>query len=110
MKIKEMINILSKFENQDAELILAFEDGVDVTNYEFAGDDTSSNGYVDLLVNGYFEEYIEEETAESLLNKNLKIRWLIADILPFLNEKDRKKYQNFFKYSEKIFHFEIERK
>lgn len=60
MKIREIVKILKKFENQDAELILAFEDGVDDTTYQFAGDDTSSFGYVDILVNGYFERYQEE--------------------------------------------------
>lgn len=31
MKIKDMIKILKTYENQDAEIILAFEDGIDNT-------------------------------------------------------------------------------
>ena len=61
MKIKDMIKILKTYENQDAEIILAFEDGIDNTTYTFAGDDTSAGGYVDILVNGYFEPYKEDE-------------------------------------------------
>lgn len=36
------------------------------------------------------------------LQKNLEIRWAIAEMLPMLDAKALKKYQEFFRYTEKL--------
>lgn len=37
-----------------------------------------------------------------ILNKNLEIRHRLADIMPYLACKDLEKYQEFFKFTEKL--------
>lgn len=55
MKIKDVIEELQRIENQDAELILAFADGSDTTDYAFIEDNTAYNDYTYLTVNGSFD-------------------------------------------------------
>ena len=45
---------------------------------------------------------IKKENFEEFKNKNLKIRHLIADLMPMLDETTCKRYQEFFKYSENL--------
>ena len=45
---------------------------------------------------------IKKEKFEEFKKKNLEIRWLIADLMPMLEEKTLKRYQEFFKYSENL--------
>lgn len=37
-----------------------------------------------------------------ILNKNLEIRHRLADIMPYLAGKDLEKYQEFFRFTEKL--------
>ena len=37
-----------------------------------------------------------------ILNKNLEIRHRLADIMPYLADKDLEKYQDFFRFTEKL--------
>ena len=39
---------------------------------------------------------------ELFKDKNLKIRHLISDLMPFLDESTLKRYKDFFNYSERI--------
>ncbi len=55
MKVKEVIEELERIENKDAELILAFADGSDTTDYAFIEDNTAYNDYTYLTVNGSFD-------------------------------------------------------
>lgn len=55
MKIKDVIEELQRIENQDAELILAFADGSDTTDYAFIEDNTAYNDFTYLTVNGSFD-------------------------------------------------------
>ena len=45
---------------------------------------------------------IKKENFEEFKNINLKIRHLISDLMPMLDEKTLKRYQEFFKYSENL--------
>ena len=45
---------------------------------------------------------IKKENFEQFKNINLEIRHLIADLMPMLDEKTLKRYQEFFKYSENL--------
>ncbi len=58
MKIKEVIEELSKIANQDAELILAFADGTDTTDYAFLEDNTAYEDFTYLFVNGSFDNTV----------------------------------------------------
>lgn len=55
MKVKDVIEELQRIENKDAELILAFADGNDTTDYAFIEDNTAYNDYTYLTVNGSFD-------------------------------------------------------
>ena len=61
MKIREIIEKLKTFENQEANLFLLFKDDMDDITYQF-DEDTSKNGYIHLLVNGYFEPCYDDYT------------------------------------------------
>lgn len=56
MKVSEMIEELKKIQNQEAELILAFDDGVDTTDYAFIEDNTAYSDYVYLTVTGSLDK------------------------------------------------------
>lgn len=56
MKISEFIEELKKFQNQNAELILAFDDGVDTTDYAFMEDNTVYSDYAYLTVKGSLDK------------------------------------------------------
>ena len=45
---------------------------------------------------------IKKENFEEFKNINLEIRHLISDLMPILDEKTLKRYQEFFKYSENL--------
>lgn len=55
MLVKDFIEMLKGIQNQEAELILAFNDGVDTTDYAMLEDTTNYSGYAYLSVNGYFD-------------------------------------------------------
>lgn len=54
-EVKDVIEELQRIENKDAELILAFADGNDTTDYAFIEDNTAYNDYTYLTVNGSFD-------------------------------------------------------
>lgn len=58
MKIKEIIEKLQEFHNPNAELILAFADGSDTTDYAFIEDNTAYDDFTYLTVNGSFDKEI----------------------------------------------------
>ena len=60
MKIREIIEKLKTFENQEANLFLLFKDDMDDITYQF-DKDTSRNGYVHLLVDGYFKPCYDDD-------------------------------------------------
>ena len=45
---------------------------------------------------------VTQKDFENIKNKNLKIRWLISELLPYLQDNELKTYQKFFKYSENL--------
>ena len=45
---------------------------------------------------------VTQKDFEEIKNKNLKIRWLISELLPYLQDNELKTYQKFFKYSENL--------
>ena len=42
------------------------------------------------------------QTMVDMLSVNLKIRHYIADMLPYLEDSDRERYQEFFRYTERL--------
>lgn len=58
MKIREIIETLRECHNQDVELILAFADGSDTTDYAFIEDNTAYDDFTYLTVNGCFDKEI----------------------------------------------------
>lgn len=45
---------------------------------------------------------VTKNDFETFKEKNLKIRWLIAELMPYLQDNELKTYQKFFKYSENL--------
>lgn len=45
---------------------------------------------------------VTQKDFEEIKSKNLKIRWLISELLPYLQDNELKTYQKFFKYSENL--------
>lgn len=58
MKVKDVIEELQNIVNKDAELILAFADGNDTTDYAFIEDNTAYGDFTYLTVNGCFDKEI----------------------------------------------------
>lgn len=45
---------------------------------------------------------VTEEDFNTIKDKNLRMRWLISELLPYLQDNELKTYQKFFKYSENL--------
>ena len=45
---------------------------------------------------------VTKEDFNIIKDKNLRMRWLISELLPYLQDNELKTYQKFFKYSENL--------